>query len=583
MNLKRREFVAASGSALAIAALPGGLAAQPAVAPGEHYPVGDFILTRTPRGLRVAHKQEPERVIWETAPGGDFLVAEGATANIKEFGAPEGTFEITDSVLASYAKPTIGGVEAAGTTATVSGVLTGSSGHIGYKLIFEAVSATQLHFVIGADGSKAPSINRVRLLFASTKDEAVFGCGEQLTYFDQKGKMLPILVQEHGIGRGRPIITQLVDVFDHNSGGNPYHTGLPAPHIMTSRLRSLFLENVKYGVFDMRHADRIAIKVWSATMTGRILYGRTPLDLIESYTEYAGRMRLLPDWVHEGVILGLMGGTDSVRAKLDRARRADIPIAGLWLQDWVGVRTTFAGTQLWWNWTLDESYYPNWRELVADVESHGGRVLLYINPFLATEEGHNQLFTEAKAKGYLVQKTDGTPYLIRNSSFYVGMLDLSNPEAFAWIKGIMKSNMIGAAGAAGWMNDFGEALPFDARLHGGADPAVWHNRYPVEWQRANREAIDEAGRGDDMVFFSRAGFTQSPGVATLFWLGADATLRQGLQGPRALPEEACYRGERERLSGGAAPVSPLSGRSEHPRVTLSVPARPRFDGRAGAG
>jgi alpha-glucosidase len=208
-----------------------------------------------------------------------------------------------------------------------------------------------------------------------------------------------------------------------------------------------------------------------------------------------------------------------VRAKLGRARNANVPVAGLWLQDWEGVRTTFAGTQLWWNWKLDEAYYPRWRELVVDVEAQGGRVLLYINPFLATENGHNQMFTEAKAKGYLVQKADGSPYLIRNSSFYVGMLDLSNPDACAWIKAIMKTNMIGAAGGYGWMSDFGEALPFDAKLHGGADPAVWHNRYSMEWLRVNREAIEESGHGDEMVFFARAGFTQSPGVATLFWLG----------------------------------------------------------------
>ena len=83
----------------------------------------------------------------------------------------------------------------------------------------------------------------------------------------------------------------------------------------------------------------------------------------------------------------------------------------------------------------------------------------------------------------------------------------------------MKTNMIGAAGASGWMNDFGEALPFDAKLYDGSDPAVWHNRYPEEWQRVNREVIDESGHGDDILFFSRSGYTKSPGIATLFWLG----------------------------------------------------------------
>ena len=55
------------------------------------------------------------------------------------------------------------------------------------------------------------------------------------------------------------------------------------------------------------------------------------------------------------------------------------------------------------------------------------RILTYINPFLATTEGHDQLFQEAKSKGYLVQHADGSPYLIKNANFMVGMIDLSNP------------------------------------------------------------------------------------------------------------------------------------------------------------
>lgn len=51
------------------------------------------------------------------------------------------------------------------------------------------------------------------------------------------------------------------------------------------------------------------------------------------------------------------------------------------------------------------------------------------------------------------------------------------------------------------------------------DPAAWHNRYPEEWARVAREAIEETGRADDIVFFDRSGFTRSPGYATLFWLG----------------------------------------------------------------
>ena len=70
------------------------------------------------------------------------------------------------------------------------------------------------------------------------------------------------------------------------------------------------------------------------------------------------------------------------------------------------------------------------------------------------------------------------------------------------------------------MADFGEALPFDADLFGGADPKVWHNHYPEAWSRVHREAIEATeGNGKDLIFWNRSGFTRSPCVSTCFWLG----------------------------------------------------------------
>ncbi len=41
-------------------------------------------------------------------------------------------------------------------------------------------------------------------------------------------------------------------------------------------------------------------------------------------------------------------------------------------------------------------------------------------------------------------------------------MDLTNPEAWAWIKDIIKGELIGN-GAYGWMADFGEGLPLRRR------------------------------------------------------------------------------------------------------------------------
>jgi len=516
--MKRREFLVLAASSAATATLPvaPASAAEEAV---EERAIGDFLVRRVGPGLQVAHSRAPQRILWETAANGNFLAAEKATAKVREFGTPEGSFEIRDNVSASYERPTVESFDGDATRASLAGRLSGKTGEARFQLTFEAINARHLRFVVTARAPDGAPLDRIRLRLASVADEAFFGFGQQLTFMNQKGHRLPILVQEHGVGRGRPIVTRLIDTFANGGGGNPYVTEAPAPHFLSSRLRSLFLENYEYSEFDLRAADRLEIKLWSGTMAGRILYGETPLDLIEAYSDYCGRMRALPDWVHNGAIVALQGGQQKVESRLAALRHASVPVAALWLQDWVGIRVTSVGEQLWWDWRLDETFYPRWRALVADLKAHGARMLVYINPFLSNASGHDAMFEQGRKGGMLVEKADGSPYLIKNSDFSAGLIDLSNSATREWIKGVIKDELIGKAEASGWMTDFGEALPFDGKLSGGADPAVWHNRFPEEWGRVNREAIEEAGRGDDILFFERSGFTQSPKYATLYWLG----------------------------------------------------------------
>lgn len=197
-------------------------------------------------------------------------------------------------------------------------------------------------------------------------------------------------------------------------------------------------------------------------------------------------------------------------------------MAAFWLQDWVGQRETSFGTQLWWNWELDRDHYPGWDRLVADLGYNGVRTMSYISPLLAdpTEKGNvrRNLFEEAKHNGYLVKNRRGEPYMLEQTDFSAALVDLTNPAAREWIKAVIKENLIGS-GVSGWMADFGEGLPYDAALYSGVSPETYHNRYPEEWAQVNREAIEEAGLGDEAVFFTRAGFTRSPAYSTLFWLG----------------------------------------------------------------
>ena len=112
--------------------------------------------------------------------------------------------------------------------------------------------------------------------------------------------------------RGLQPITTAVDLVARSGEAGTSYASIP--HYITSTARSLFTENYEYQIFDLRTPDRIQVRVYSRTMKGRILYGKTPPDLIREYTEYAGRMRPLPDWIHQGAIVGIQGGTARVQA-----------------------------------------------------------------------------------------------------------------------------------------------------------------------------------------------------------------------------------------------------------------------------
>ena len=474
-----------------------------------------------PGPLAVTHRDDPRRTLWWAGGRTPFIDAGRGDAKVKE---SRGFFTVDDRDATYLGGQTLESMSQEGEAVVLRGRL-GADGEAAWTLRFVALDDHELAFTLTAESDDATPLNRLRLSMRRHAEHRIYGFGEQLTHVNLAGQKIPILSQEPGIGRGVQPLTWIMNSF-FGAGGSTVHSNAPAAHYLTSDLSSVYLTNTEYVEFDCTTDSRITITAHTGRLEGRILYGTSPLELIEVYTRYAGRMPALPDWLNGGAVIGMQGGTEAVQRMSSALAANDVPVAAYWLQDWVGARTTSVGKQLWWNWEVDPARYPGWDALVESLAAHGARVMTYLNPFLVDpqEKGRfeRNLYEEAETRGYLVKKTNGELYLIQNTSFSAALLDLTNPEACAWIKDVIKDELIGA-GASGWMADFGEALPFDAVLHDGSDAAVYHNRYPETWARLNREAVEEAGRAGDVVFFTRSGFTRSPRYSTLFWMGDQLT------------------------------------------------------------
>lgn len=498
----------------------GELIVDPAVIQSDdvgEWHVGEFTV-RLDDALHVVH---PDAIapVWETVAGDAFLgAAEGDAGFIDDLGL----LRVSDQQQRTWATQRVTDVRTNADGALVLSGTLDDEDALAWELRLSEGAPGRLDAAVSVD---APA-NRVYLTAALDADEGVHGLGAQSAGWDLRGDRIPLIPREQGIGRGEQPLSFLVDLAASSAGGQDT-TYLPSAVSVTDRARSIVYRGEAISSVDLRPDDRMIWEVWSDRADFALASAATPSEALSIQTEWTGAAAPAPAWSQTGMIAGLQGGTDEVRAKVARMQEAGVPLAAVWLQDWVGRRTTDFGERLQWNWELDEDQYPGWDELVADLENQGIRVLTYVNPSLSADSGAaaaarggRDLYAEAAAAGYLALDDEGSVLDIDQHGFIAATVDLSDPDARVWFAQVIADEVAGA-GASGWMADFAEGPPPDAVLAGGSG-ADWRVRWPILWQQVNERALELAGLSDEGFVWHRSGGTESAGAADALWLGDQA-------------------------------------------------------------
>lgn len=356
--------------------------------------------------------------------------------------------------------------------------------------------------------------DRFRFCLAAVPGESIFGCGERFGPLDLKGRSVTLRVEDRGRGRGFCPLPQPKSL--RRTARGPDSTYFPHPSFVSTERYWVYADAPSYARFDFRSPRRTVLEFRG--MPGRIVLGRggSAAETVSALARQVGRPPAPPGWIRRGVILGLGGGAEEVRRKLEAAREAGVPVAAVWVRDWCGSLSSRQGVQPYWNWTADPESYPDLAGFIASLRAEGVRFLGYVNPFLAAD---GSLYAEVRDRGYCVRSPFGGDYRFGTGPQQAVLVDLTNPRAFRWMKDLLRDRLLGA-GMSGWLADFGECLPEDAVLYSGERPRDAHNRWPVLWARANREAVDEAGAAGETAAFLRSGWAGSPALVSGFWAGA---------------------------------------------------------------
>lgn len=307
--------------------------------------------------------------------------------------------------------------------------------------------------------------------------ELIYGFGEQFGAFIKNGQSIKIWNQDGG-----------------TSSEQAYKC---VPFYMTNRGYGVFVNHpgeveVEVG---SEKVSRVGVSVADESLEYFIIYGETPLQILERYTRMTGRPALLPSWTF-GLWLSTSFLTDysskTVSSFLEGMRQRDCPVRVFhldcfWMKQYE-----------WCSFTFDPENFPDPQAYLAEIKSkYNVKICLWINPYISQL---SPIFKEGVEGGYFIKRKDGRPWQWDLWQPGLAVVDITNPAAASWYCGKLKALL--DMGVDCFKTDFGERIPHTGVVfHNGSDPMRMHNSYAVLYNALVFGLTkDKLGEGQAVVF-----------------------------------------------------------------------------------
>jgi len=351
---------------------------------------------------------------------------------------------------------------------------------------------------------------RTKLRLKLYPNEYFMGFGERLEGVAFRGKKMLNWISE---GQG-----------DTLPSPKPENQGnYRVPFYLSTRGYGLLLNENSCSSFDLGESNINIneIAVWDQKLSFTVYSGATPSDIIQNYTEDAGRILRTPEpWVFGVWMLtknrnGFQTESDRSNQVAQTLRNDSIPCSALWHHYWSEKINNILGTGM--KWDLDAARYPNYNTLVDNHHANGFKVLHYYWPYIFNNDYDYNL---GNTNGYFMKNSSNQTYLNQWLSFFaqVAEPDLSRQTVRNWFKNNLLINAYNL-GSSGGMIDFGEHHRIEMIDSANANPYAVHNEYPLWWGKTNQEFWEQKQPDGDYTYWMRGGWTGIQKYSPLMWIG----------------------------------------------------------------